>query len=89
MKEEMLSNYIGIKFCFVLGTGTWTQGLHLEPLHQSFFVMGFFQDRVSRTIFPGWLQTKILLISASWVAGLQAWATGARPRIKFLKELRM
>jgi hypothetical protein len=22
MKEEMLSNYIGIKFCFVLGTGT-------------------------------------------------------------------
>jgi hypothetical protein len=23
-------------------TGTWTQGLHLEPLHQPLFVMGFF-----------------------------------------------
>jgi hypothetical protein len=27
--------------------------LHLEPLHQPFFVLGFFQDRVSRTIFQG------------------------------------
>jgi hypothetical protein len=24
-------------------TGVWTQGLHLEPLHQSFSVMGFFE----------------------------------------------
>jgi hypothetical protein len=31
----------------------------------SFFVMGFFQDRVLRTICPGWLLTTILLISAS------------------------
>jgi hypothetical protein len=31
-------------------------------------VMGFFRDRVSRTICPGWLRTAILLISASWVA---------------------
>jgi hypothetical protein len=29
-------------FCF-FGTGTWTQGLHLEPLHQPFFVMGIFK----------------------------------------------
>jgi hypothetical protein len=28
----------------------------------------FFRDRVSKTICPGWLQTSILLISASWVA---------------------
>jgi hypothetical protein len=32
------------------------------------FCDGFFQDRVSRTISPGWLQTAILLISASLVA---------------------
>jgi hypothetical protein len=48
-------------------TGVWTQGLHLEPLYQPFSVMVFFWDRVLRTIHPGWLQTSILLISASWV----------------------
>jgi hypothetical protein len=31
-------------------------------------VLGFFQDRILWTIFPDWLQTMILLISASWVA---------------------
>jgi hypothetical protein len=34
-------------------TGIWTQGLHFEPLPLPFFVMGFFRDRVSRTICPG------------------------------------
>jgi hypothetical protein len=36
----------------------------------------YFQDRVSWTFCPGWLQTMILLISASWVArsiGLSHW----------------
>jgi hypothetical protein len=32
------------------------------------FSEGFFWDRVSWIICPGWLQTMILLISASWVA---------------------
>jgi hypothetical protein len=32
------------------------------------FLWRIFQDRVSRTICPGWLWTMILLISASWVA---------------------
>jgi hypothetical protein len=26
----------------IIDTGAWTQGLYLEPLHQPFFVMGFF-----------------------------------------------
>jgi hypothetical protein len=52
----------------VYGTGAWSQGLHLEPLHHSFFVMGFFQDKVSQTICLGRLWTMILQISASWVA---------------------
>jgi hypothetical protein len=30
-------------FCFICGTGVWTQGLHFEPLHQPFFVMGIFE----------------------------------------------
>jgi hypothetical protein len=28
---------------FFFGTGAWTQGPHLEPLHHPFFVMGFFE----------------------------------------------
>jgi hypothetical protein len=42
----------------------------------AFFVMGFFQDRISRTVCPGWLQTLILLISASPIAritGVSHW----------------
>jgi hypothetical protein len=29
------------------------------------FCVGYFQDRVSQTVSPSWLQTRILLISAS------------------------
>jgi hypothetical protein len=32
------------------------------------FLWWVFQDKVSQTIFLGWLQTTILLISASWVS---------------------
>jgi hypothetical protein len=71
-------------FCFVLFccTGVWTQGLHLEPLHQPFFVMDFFWDRVSWTICLGWLWTSILPISPSQVARI----TGISEQgLKFLK----
>jgi hypothetical protein len=41
-------------FFFIFSTGVWTQDLHLEPLHQSFFCDGFFfWDRVSQNYFPG------------------------------------
>jgi hypothetical protein len=47
-------------------------GLELRAYTLSYsaspFSWGFFRDRVSWTICPGWLQTSILLISASWVA---------------------
>jgi hypothetical protein len=52
---------------FFCSTGVWTQGLHLESLHQSFFVKGFFK-RGSQTTCLSWLQTTILLISASLAA---------------------
>jgi hypothetical protein len=42
------------------------------------FCIGCFQDRVSWTICQGWLWTVVLLISASWVARLQVWATSAQ-----------
>jgi hypothetical protein len=32
-----------------------TQGLHLEPLHQLIFVIGFFEIKVLQTICLGWL----------------------------------
>jgi hypothetical protein len=43
---------------------------------RALFCDGFFQDRVLRTICPGWLSVTILLISASWVAritGVSHW----------------
>jgi hypothetical protein len=33
-----------------------------------FLFEGYFRNRVSWTICPGWLRTTILLISASWLA---------------------
>jgi hypothetical protein len=61
-------------FSLVDGTGVWIRTPCLlrrlsinwtTPL--AFFCNEFFQDRVSRTICPGWLQTMILLISTSRV----------------------
>jgi hypothetical protein len=56
------------KFSFFL----WYWGLNSRPTPQvtppATFCEGFFRDRVSQTICLGWLQTLILLISASWVA---------------------
>jgi hypothetical protein len=45
-------------------------GLELKDctLSTLYFCDGFFQDRVSWTICPGWLRTVILLISVFWVA---------------------
>jgi hypothetical protein len=55
-------------FFFFCNAGVWTQGLHLELLHQSLFCDGFFWDRISWTISPNWLWIAFLLFSASWVA---------------------
>jgi hypothetical protein len=49
------------EWSFFCSTGVWTWGLHLEPLHQPFFMMGFFE-------IESWFQATILLMSASWVA---------------------
>jgi hypothetical protein len=49
---------------FFFSTGAWTQVLHLEPLHQSYFCEEFFWDRFSQHYLP---RLAILLISASWV----------------------
>jgi hypothetical protein len=72
----------GFLFCFF---HCW--GLNSRPTPwatpPALFCVGFFWDRVSQTISPGWLQTSILLISASWVAritGVSHW----HPDWKFL-----
>jgi hypothetical protein len=49
---------------FFCGTGVWTQGLHLEPLHQPFFVMDFFEIG-SHKLFP-------------W-AGFKPWSSWSLP----------
>jgi hypothetical protein len=50
----------------------WYWGLNTGPTSRAtspaLFCDGYFQDRISWTIFPDWLWTEILLISASWVA---------------------
>jgi hypothetical protein len=59
----------------VCGTRVWSQGLHFEPLCQHFSDF-FFRDRVSWTIYLGWLWTLILLLSAFWVTritGVSHW----------------
>jgi hypothetical protein len=79
------SGYISVlllsPFFFFCSTGVWTQGLRLEPLHPPalYFlcVMGFYEMGVSWTICLGWLQTTIILISASWVSritGVSHWS---------------
>jgi hypothetical protein len=72
--------------CLFCGSGAWTQGLHLRPLHQPIFVMGFFQDRVSWTVCPGWLGTAIFLISASWVARIIGVSHWCPANICYLKK---
>jgi hypothetical protein len=64
------------QFFFFFSTRVWTQGVHLEPLHQPYFCDGFFRDKVSCIIFWDWLQTTVLLIFASLVAritGMSHW----------------
>jgi hypothetical protein len=63
---------IVLSFCFSFcSTGVWT---HLGSIPWAtppvlyFFLWRVFWDRISWTICPGWLQTAILPISASWVA---------------------
>jgi hypothetical protein len=43
---DSLYFFFSLFFLFIYwGTGAWTQGLHLEPLYQPFFMMGFFEIR--------------------------------------------
>jgi hypothetical protein len=64
----MYAFHVFVLVPFFCDTGVWTQGLHLEPLQQSFFVKRFFETGSHKLFARGWLQTMILLISASWEA---------------------
>jgi hypothetical protein len=55
-------------FVVVFSTVVWTQGLHLEPFHQPFFVLNIFEIGSGKLSSQGWPWTAILLISASRVA---------------------
>jgi hypothetical protein len=57
-------------FCFIY-LFLWYWGLNSGPTPwatpPTLFGEGFFWDRVSQIICPGWLWTEILLVSVSWV----------------------
>jgi hypothetical protein len=60
-------------------TGTWTQGLNLEPLHQPYFCEGFSRLGSLELFFWAGFERR-----GSWSLppeqlGLQVWATDARP----------
>jgi hypothetical protein len=55
-------------FFFLVVLGLKLRAFTLRHSISPIFCDGFFRDRVSGTICPGWLQTSILLISVSWVA---------------------
>jgi hypothetical protein len=60
-KCEKLSTLFSVFVVLGLELRDFTLSHSTSPI----FVMGFFSDRVSRTICLGWLQTEPLLISAS------------------------
>jgi hypothetical protein len=75
---------------FFGGSRAWTQGLHLEAVHQSYFCDEFFEIGSGELFAWGWLRTAILLISASWVAritGVSHWCL-AGPWLCSLKNER-
>jgi hypothetical protein len=57
--------------------GGWWGLSHSTSPFFFFLRKGFFQDRISWTISPGWLQTMTVLIFASWVA------IGSRQHLSF------
>jgi hypothetical protein len=64
--------------CCCCGTGVWTQRLHLEPLHQPFFVLGIFKIRSHELFAQAGFKPQ-----SSWSLpleelGLQVWATNIR-----------
>jgi hypothetical protein len=61
-------------FCFVLFCFMQYWGLNSGPKPQAtppaLVLWRVSPDRVFQTICPGWLQTLVLLISVSWIAGI-------------------
>jgi hypothetical protein len=73
-----------VLFFFFCGTGAWTQGLLLEPLHQPFFVMGIFKTGSCKLFAQAGFE-----LWSSWSLppeqlGLQVWATSTKQVYSFL-----
>jgi hypothetical protein len=64
------------------------EGLHLQPLHQPCFVMGFFKIRSHDLFYWGWLRTSILLISArvARIAGVRHWLLAETNDFEYYKD---
>jgi hypothetical protein len=71
--------YSSLDFFFFCSTGIWTQGLHLEPLHQLFCVCdGFFEIDSHKLFTRAGFKTQSSWSLPPELLGLQAWATSDR-----------
>jgi hypothetical protein len=68
VNSEPLLHSVVLIFFFFSELGLEIRAYTLSHSTSPFFCDEYFRDRVSRAIYPGWLRTMILLISASWVA---------------------
>jgi hypothetical protein len=64
LKQSHLLPFIYL-FIYFAVLGFEPQDLHLEPLHQPFLLVGFFQDRVLKNYLPGLALNRDPPISAS------------------------
>jgi hypothetical protein len=63
------------------------RAFNLRPICVCVCVIGFFKIGSSRTICPGWLQTKILLTSASWVTRITDMSTSTQGEFSWFISL--
>jgi hypothetical protein len=77
----MSSLFLQSRYIFFAVLGLELRAYTLNHSTRPIFVMDCFWDRVSWTVSPGWLQTEIFLISASWVTritGMSHWCLASK-----------
>jgi hypothetical protein len=74
----MLFVWVFVYLSFFCGPEVWTQGLHLKPLHQSFFCDGFFQDGCLKLFAQAGFQPWSAWSLPPECLGLQVWASSAQ-----------
>jgi hypothetical protein len=71
-------------FFFFCSTRVWTQGLHLEPLHQPYFCEGFIEIGSSELLARAGFEPQSSLISDSWVVKITRMSHQLAPGLSLL-----